>query len=65
MEAKDFDLFFAAPAFIYLGIVCFAIAALSLVALFVLHTGYLVLGFIFFVLGYIALRIGISKSRLP
>ncbi len=63
MKAKDFDPLFIAPSFLFLAVVCFSITFLGLVATFYLHKGYIVLSFVFFLLGYIAGRIGIERSK--
>jgi hypothetical protein len=63
MKAKDFDPLFIAPSFLFLSVLCFGITFLALVGAFALHKGYIVLGFVFFLLGYTAGRIGIQKSK--
>ncbi len=63
MKAKDFDYLFIAPSFLFLALVCFLITLLALVGAFYLHKGYIVLSFIFFLLGYTASRIGLQKSK--
>jgi hypothetical protein len=63
MQAKDFDPLFIAPAFLFLCVLCFAITLLSIVGAFTISPGYIVLAFIFFLLGYISGRIGMEKSK--
>jgi hypothetical protein len=58
MNTKDFIPFFIAPGFLFLGILCFVLSALSLIGAYYVTTSYLILSFVFFLLGFTAVRFG-------